>query len=480
MAYSVLDEIYRNGFIKQIRGRPACDRGNVLDIGNPDATYVAIPPDMPDPKLLPLAFSQDPVVLMARVLTPTAGQPSTECKFDLLAPDAGGGKAWKHLSRDVTLQIETAAGMEKVLTNPADIAQAGNMLISVDHGSRRVYQIGANELNGLPPGPHTLTFPYLDLSLPPSNADPGSDPILPPNAKGQSVIALKGRDGAVDVFALFIVYDPSVTDPDQRWSNSIMVWMKLTAAGLAYVGKQELGKNAQEIIPVRSDDSGLTFLVPCYGGEQKRGFTNGAESKLQSVVANYGTTVMTPKDLITGDPVTPNGDPAGTYDFRAVAARFNGNQVYVLNGTMKQNGNQDWTLYNADIDDLLKIDETMTLTEAVEEFEILNIVDYDFDCPGYYWDIFIEAGIDITGDRLWFLKGSTIQVTGADDYKNDVKTYDPGYGAGEIDGINVNSVAFIAETLRQAALGLSLKRGLGGGFTAPVISASGGGKELPY
>jgi hypothetical protein len=485
MAYSVLDELYRNGFIKQIRGRPAYDRGSVLDIGNPDATYVAIPPDMPDPKLLPLAFSQDPLVLMGRVVTPVAGQPSTECRLDLLAPDAGGGKAWKHLCRDVTLQIEVTTGevttLVPVLTNPADMAQAGNMLVAVDYDSMKVYLIGANELNGLPPGPHTLVFPYLDLSKPAPNS---STSILPANAKGQSVIALKGPDGVINVFAVYIVYDPNATEPDDKWSNSIFVWMKINKAGeLEYVAKEELGKNAQEAIPVRSDADGLTLFVPCYGGPQNEGATNGTDSTLEKVVVSYANTDITAFPIITGDPVPdPTPDSASTYstyDFRALAARFNGDQVYVLNGTMNTNLNQDWTLYRADIEKLLEITTAKTLSDAVEG-RILDVVDLGPNAPGYYWDIFIESGIDIAGDRLWFLKGSTIQVTGAEEYGDDVKTYEPGYGAGEIDGINVNSVAFIAETLRQAALGMSLKRGLGGGFPAPVISASGGGKELPY
>jgi hypothetical protein len=186
---------------------------------------------------------------------------------------------------------------------------------------------------------------------------------------------------------------------------------------------------------------------------------------------------MVATTLIHGDPMGTGGTYS-TYDFRAAAARFNGNEVYILNGTMNANKNQDWTRYRGDIDALLAITTNPTLTNAVDNEKLVED-SLGLNDPGNQWDVFVESGIDMTGDRLWSLLGSKIEVTGADDCGNDVKTFDQGYGAGEIDGTNVNSVAFIAETLRQAALGLSLKRGLGGGM-APVISASGGGEELPY
>jgi hypothetical protein len=292
-----------------------------------------------------------------------------------------------------------------------------------------------------------------------------------------------------------------------------MVMMKLVVGAdkqkLQYVTHESgIGKNAQEIIPVASDDGSLTFLIPCYGGEQKSdGTTNGVESRIDKVVVHFGnpdsdpdTSSMTHTTLITGDPLPPTTDPPTpptAYDIRSLAARLGGGWLYTLCGTMNNDvkRTQNWTIYKADLAKLLALEPTpdpsnssdpppdpptapLTLTEAVAA-KIMEDIDWGAGDPGYYWDICIEAGIDITGDRLWFLKGSDIKVTGAEEYNDDIKNFNPGYGIGELGGLNVNCAAFIAETLRQAALGLSLKRGLYGSM-APIVSAASQGQTIKY
>jgi hypothetical protein len=467
MAYSVLNKFYYNGAVKQIRGRFASDRGGVLDVENPDATYVPLEPKMQDPKLLPFAFSQDPVILVAKVTTETAGGPST-CLYDLYGPDAGGGKAWKRLAQDVTL----VSSGDPVLTNPYGVAQAEDLLCMVDFDSRSVYSLGVNELNGLS-GDHDLFFPPLDLSVAPPNS---TTPILPLGAKGQSIIALRGPDGVKYVFAIFIVYTGN-TVPTMVWSPSILVRMKINDGGtLQYVDHIELGINAQELIPVASDNNSITFFVTCYGGSQNLdGSTNGNKSMLQKVVVNFTTSNMTATPILTGDTSTS----ASTYDIRAFAARLDGNGAYLLTGTLDGTPaeNQNWTLYKTEVATLLGYSAAKALSAAELAGDIVN-VDFGQSDPGNYWDIFIETGLDVTGDRLWFLRGSTIEVTAAEDYGDDKKTFEPGYGSGQLDGINVNSVAFTAETIRQASLGMSLKRGLRG--MVPIISAAAEGREELY
>jgi hypothetical protein len=476
MAYSVLDELYNNGCVMQIRGRPAFDRGGVLSVGNPDATYVPLAVYMQDPKLLPFAFGQDPVVLIPKVTT-NAGNPST-CLYDLWAPAAGGGKAWKCLSRDVVLKF----GGENVATNPNGLAQAGNKLFLVDYDSKSVYTLGANELNGIPSGDHPLYYDPLDLSSGSSSLKSGEG--LTATSRGQDVIAMKGSDGVTYVFALFIDRNSGTTGV---WGNSTLVMMRVNEEGvLEYVTQVSLGRNAQEIIPVASDGSSLTLLIPCYGGEQNPGTTNGADSMIQKVKVNFSAPgIIGSMDgaitLITGEPLTGTNPSSGYYDIRALAARLGGGWLYILCGTMETNYNQDWTLYKADLNWLLNLTTglPLTLSEAVAT-ENMEVVDYDTNDPGNYWDICIEGGIDLTGDRLWFLKGSDIKVTGAEEYDDDVKNFNTGYGAGEIGGINVNCVAFIAETLRQAALGLSLKRGLYGAFIPMVVNSTSEGETVKY
>jgi hypothetical protein len=466
-AYSILDELYMNGCVKQIRGRPAYDRGNVLSVSNPRATYVPLAVDMADPKLLPFAFGQDPVVLMPKVLTPVFGEPST-CKYDLWGPDARGGNAWKRLSQDVVLKYGGAV----VATNPVALAQAGNKLFLADYDSKKVYIIGANELNGLSPGSHELYYAPFDLSA----AEP-SGAGLPTAAKGQDIICMKGPDGAVYVFALFIDYTPAGEETPVIWGNSILVMMKVNAGGtLTYITKVSVGRNAQEIIPVVSDSTSVTLFIPCYGGTQNAGVTNGRASRIDMVKAVFAGNNMTATTLITGD----DSGTAGSQDIRSLAARLGGGWLYILSGTMNDDAEhtQNWTIYKADLAKLLALTESKTLTQALDTY-IMEVVDTGTNDPGFYWDICIEAGIDITGDRLWFLKGSSILITGAEEYNNDVKNFSPGYGVGETGGINVNCVAFIAETLRQAAIGMSAKRGLCG-TTAPIVSAAAQGQTQKY
>jgi hypothetical protein len=477
MAYSVLDELYNNGCVMQIHGRPAFDRGGVLSVGNPETTYIPLKVNMRDPKLLPFAFGQDPVVLVPKVTT-AAGSSST-CAYDLWAPDAGGGKAWKCLSRDVVLVDDADTPLA---TNPNGLAQAGNLLFLVDYDSQKIYTLGANELNGLPSGNYTPYYTPFDVSGYLSSA----------TARGQDVIAMKGPDGVTYVFALFIDRDSSTSGV---WGNSTLVMMRVVGGTLVYETQASLGLNAQEIIPVASDGSSLTFLIPCYGGEQQAGVTNGTASMIQKVVVTFGNPGnMVPMILITGDPPPASGGSPTAYDIRALAARLDGGWVYVLCGTMKADYTQDWTIYKADLAKLLAITsppvppptppaQYITLSEAANKdgpYKIMDMVDGGAGDPGNYWDICIEGGIDITGDRLWLLKGSDIKVTGAEEYGDDVKNFNTGYGAGEIGGINVNCVAFIAETLRQAALGLSMKRGLYGAFIPMVVNSTSEGETVKY
>jgi hypothetical protein len=493
MAYSVLDELYYNGCVKQIRGRPAYDRGCVLSVDNPDTTYISLAVNMQDPKLLPFAFGQDPVVLIAKVTPGSAGS-SSSCLYDLWAPDAGGGKAWKRLTQDVVLQYDE----ENVATNPNGMAQAGNLLFIVDYDSQKVYLMGANELNRISSGEHKLFYDPIDLTAAPNANPKGAG--LTDNFRGQDIIAMKGPNGAIYVYALFINTNAGATS----WGASTMVMMKLVVGAdkqkLQYVTHTPgIGINAQEIIPVASDDTSLTFLIPCYGGPQNAGVTNGVESKIDKVVVHFGnpdsdpdTSNMTLETLITGDPVPDTNasdptppDPPDTYDIRSLAARLGGGWLYILCGTMNNDANktQNWTIYKADLAKLLAITSSVTLSVATNPppggVKIMDDIDWGAGDPGYYWDICIEAGIDITGDRLWFLKGSDIMVTGAEEYKDDVKNFNPGYGIGELGGLNVNCAAFIAETLRQAALGLSLKRGLYGSM-APIVSAASQGQTIKY
>jgi hypothetical protein len=395
-----------------------------------------------DPKLFSYAYGQDPAVLIAKVTT-TLGQSSSR-KYTLAAPDAGGGKAWKVLARDVVLQ----SGGSNVATNPYGIAQVGSKLYIIDYDSQKIYLLGVNELNGLPEGPYTLASTPFDLG-------PGTTANLPANAKGQAIIALKNSAGISCLYALYIVYTPATSSTPAVWGNSILVKMKTDQYGtLSYDTKTSLGLNAQEMIPVTDSTNRFRLVIPCLGGVQQAGTTNGTASMIQALdpfAVSHGVTT-----LITGDLV----GTTGYYDIKAVAASARSDGwVYILTGTYDTAYNQNWTLYRTTANNLLSA-TNQTISQSVSG-SILTAVDSGTASPGYYWDIYYETGTAAAGDRLWFLKGSPIQINPAGDYSIK-KFFDTGYGAGDIGGDNVDSAVLVAETMRQAALSVSLKRGLRG------------------
>jgi hypothetical protein len=169
---------------------------------------------------------------------------------------------------------------------------------------------------------------------------------------------------------------------------------------------------------------------------------------------------MTTKSLLIGD-ATPAATP--TYDIKAVAAApdtTGASPIFILTGTMDANYNQNWRLYNITIANLRTLTNA-PLSTTSNLFDILH----DTGSPGNYWDIYYENGTGSTssGDRLWFLRGSPIDIgPGAGFGGAAKKTFPVGYGAGQIGGINVDSATLVSETLKQAAKGVSLKRGLRG------------------
>jgi hypothetical protein len=449
LSYSVLDGGYRNGLIKKIEGQPAGSTAEVASIANPDETYVPLGPTESDPKIFSYAYGHDPAILIARVST--SGGTSTAL-YTLAAPEAGCGKAWKVLGRDIVLK----SGGGNIATNPFGVAQVGNMLYIIEYDTRKITMLGVNELNGVAAGDHPLAYTPYDLTGPAG---------LTADAHGQAIIALN-NGGIQYLFALFTVSNNSSYPP--VFQSSVLVRMTVAANGSpVYQSKLDtLALNAQELIFTSAGGTNSLF-IPALGGAQKSdGTTNGIASTLDEVDPFAATMVLLPR--ITGDntPSTPT-----TWDIRAFAAppsgtTINNPQVYLLTGTMDQSYNQNWDLYSIPLTALRALSGE-TITQALSSG--LDQTDGDTNDPGNFWDIFYEAGTGASaqGGRLWFLKGSPIYITAAQSYGAPDKLFDTGYADGDIGGINVDSVTLVTETMKQVALGVSLKRGLRG--IAPVL-----------
>jgi hypothetical protein len=446
-----------NGLVKQIEGEPAAATAEVAAIQDPDETYVPLGPTEGDPKVFSFAYGHDPAVLVARVTTP--GSTST-CKYTLAAPDAGCGKAWKILGRDIVLTYtdpDTKITSE-VATNPFGVAQLGNALFLIDYDSPKIYQLGVNELNGLPPGNHELDYTPFD-----PNAGGTSGAGLPALAKGQAIIAAQDPDGNPFLFALYTVSDNNTYPPYFYPSWLVKITVDPVYGVLSFAGVLGgLALNAQELIYINNFGGSPGLLIPALGGPQKSdGTTNGTDSMLQLVRPFAGALAAT--TLLTGDvsPVLPDPAPPTAYDIRALAAPSDAgpaHNIYLLTGTMGTDDNQNWRLYQTTTDGLISV-EGETLSGAD-----LDVAEEATGSPGYYWDIYYEngTGVGMNGDRLWFLKGSPIYITAVKDYGTPNKLFDTGYAQGQIGGINVDSATLVSEVMKQAAKGVSLKRGLRG------------------
>jgi hypothetical protein len=361
------------------------------------------------------------------------------------------------LADNITI-VETSGGLS-VANNPHGLAQVGNFLYLVDYESRKIYILGADELNGLAAGtPHTLVKTPFDV---------GAAARLPDDAKGQAIIAL--NDGTTTyLYALYIDNDSTGT----VYGSSILVRLTVdtdstssTYGELTYLDQVDVGENAQEIIPVTETGGNITLLIPAIGGMQQAGATNLTDSDI-SAVAPFAAT-LSASILLTGD--SAGLPPPQAYDLRAIAApsRPDSNgSVYVLTGTYDADYNQDFRLYKSTVAQLLSASGT-NLSAAVTR-GILTEVDYAKGMIGYFWDILYENAAGPDGDRLWFLRGAPILVSRAAAYGARSLYFGTGTADGQIGGQVINSADLTAETVAQAKAGVSLKRGLRG--TAPKIA----------
>jgi hypothetical protein len=169
--------------------------------------------------------------------------------------------------------------------------------------------------------------------------------------------------------------------------------------------------------------------------------------------------------LLTGD--------SASYDIRVIGASAQANNnslVFILTANFTSDWlGVNWKLYQTTVSKLLSAGG-ITLSAATGT--ILSVADQGTtaftDYSGvYFLDLLYENAVQANGkERLWFFRGSPLVVTVADAYGSPTQTgnaynfYTVGSDSGQLGGKNVNSADLFAETLRQAAAGVSLKRGV--------------------
>ncbi|MHB9291806.1 hypothetical protein Holit_00890 [Hollandina sp. SP2] len=452
LGYTVLDAGYQNGRFMEVLGENPGTDGNLSNIDNPKNAGISLGATTSDPVIFSYAWNSSAVrVLLGKITTDPGTVPSMSCAYSLLeSPDQTAAVGtWKALGTDVELLY----GGTKVATNPHGVAHIGNTLYIVDYDAQKIYLLGADDLNGKSGGSCILSKAPFDLGQ-------GTEADIPFNAKGQAIIALADEDKNNYLFVLYIVADDSATDHQ----GGILVKLAVAANGsLSYVDQTLVGKNPQEIIPVTNGNGTVSLLIPAIGGMQGA-TTNGTASDIRIVPAFGSSFTETP--LLTGG--------SGTYDIRVIGASAqasNTSPVFILTANFTNDWlGVNWKLYQTTVSKLLAAGG-ITLSQAVTN-QTLSVADQGTtaftDYSGvYFLDLLYENAVQANGkERLWFFQGSPLVVTVADAYGSPTQTgnaykfYNVGTGTGQIGGKNVNSADLFAETIRQAAAGVSLKRGV--------------------
>jgi hypothetical protein len=474
-AFTVMDVMYKNGVLRYIPGDAA---GGTLDIssgaiGDP-VTAVGVPSvaigadDDPDPVLFTFTvpgptLNSDPEVriLLVKISTPVPGQPSGTARYSVLNPHNPPSGTWETIARDVHLKYNNA----DAVGNPHAVAQAGDTLYIIEYDTQKIWSLGVHDLDGKITTPDVVATCSLAA---PINLGPGSDADLPADAKGQALIYLENGSDKY-LFALYQV--PDALDPTGYVASVLVRLKKNATSGLfEYDDDTVVGLNAQSIIPVSytpedAEEALTMLLIPAIGGRQQAGSTNGANSDIYKAAPFAGT--FSADVVLTGDPMPAQGAPT-TFDIAAIAAQAaNNGVVYILTFTFDTGWTAlYWKLYRTTADALLGLSGSPTLSSL--EGGVLIKKDgnpSDGPTPGIdvygglnYWDILYENGTTAAADRLWFRKNGVL-INDAQSYGGSPRTFATGLELGQIGGDNINSFDLVAEVIRQAKAGVSLKRG---------------------
>jgi hypothetical protein len=433
--------------------------GSVGTVDDPTQSGITIDPSKHDPVVFSFVYDNGGTnelrMLLATIVTPVFGQPSTECRYTLLKMNTNGD--WTALGTKIQL---VAANMTTPWAkNPHGVAQIGNMLYILDYDTQMIYLLGGNELNGKTTG-SSYNPDYAPFNL-------GSAATLPVNARAQALIALNN--------SLFALYLNCTANAETHYPG---ILVRVTVSGtnkeiLTYDTKTTVGNNPQMIIPINPTSGSPILLIPAIGGKQhNESAGNYGVSNITKVPAVGTWPASAPAILVSNAPasvpIPPVGAPPAvsyTLDIQAIAASeevgANG-IVYILSGIYNGMGDnyepKTFMLWKTTVGNLNTLTPNTSVLIAYSTGK-LSWAD-DGVVPGYFWDIFYENKGGGGVGRLWFLKGSPIIVSEAADYNAGSKFFDRGALPGQIGGENVNSVDLTAETARQVQAQVSLRRGL--------------------
>ncbi|MDR0630125.1 MAG: hypothetical protein LBG24_10925 [Treponema sp.] len=444
MTYSVLNSDYGNAKLMRIEGTTS---GGPNGVDTPPTNTGYPVADASDPMVYSYIGANDEVHLL--VVRTQAGSPeaTTYTVLHRITDPETNTDTWD-VYNDLTnikfeLDVEDENGVKEtisVLGNPQSLAQVkvgtNRFIYLVDFDSSWVYGINVADFEAHTPtsNPYLLT-PSLCVDLTDT-----IDPFLGYPPHGISIIALQESEEHF-LFALYMAVD----DPWNKsaaYNESTVVKLLVGAGGVLTnppEGTVKVGANATGLVPVNSED-GISILVPAIGGPQQYGDTNGPESKLHLVPTSLASA---PVALEGAEQTAGPLDEGDTYDIRMAAASADGSYIYILTGTFSQDYNMFWRLYKFTLDEL-KSYSARSLDTVAD-----HAIESGARALGYYWSVLYETSAGPDG-RLWFVRGSPIQITVGTNYAS-ANRKEIRIGEDELGGTNVNSVDLTGEMVALAA-----------------------------
>jgi hypothetical protein len=383
----------------------------------------------------------------------------------------------------IRLVVGTGPQAVEVAGNPHGAAQAGGDLAIVDYdgdddGSggliTNIYTVDIAALVGKTSGGDlTVTANPIDANYLPEAPNP-----LPAGTTfkvhGNGLIALTDTSGNTFYYAQ---YNGAIEDSGHMpvdYVNGAVV--RLPAANLSQQTSAPVGKNTMGMVPLPipapgGTTSGLAIAAPGIGGTIKSGETNGANSTVYRIDDIFGT--MTSVPALVGDATTAF-TAEGTRDFKSVAFSDDGLFGYVLTVTYNGNYKASWKLYQTAAANILGI-SNVPISTAIDK-NLLVLIDQADGVDGIDWEVVYENAALPRNGRLWFVKGTTFQVSQGSLYSNYApfdKLYD-----GSINGI-INSADLIGEMIYQYGKGHSIETRLIKGKTVAKIARAAAASAAP-
>ncbi|MDR1248309.1 MAG: hypothetical protein LBK63_03305 [Treponema sp.] len=306
------------------------------------------------------------------------------------------------------------------------------------------------------------------------------------SARGAALIALTDTRAkpVTYLYAAYTILSVAAPGKPTIYDNSVIVRFKADpATGALTEGTYvTAGKNIQSLTPVYGGPNGMVILAPCIGGPQNFGSTNGVESTLHRIPAFDNFTNDNSIAAFTGDQSIAL-TLAGSCDIKSIAASEDG-LVYLLTETEDDSFNTWWKLYKTTVDAVLNNAGT-ELTDAINS-NVLEPLDSGVGSKGFEWQLMYENAVPASNGRLWFVKGTPIQVSQGNNYNAkllfDTGTLYPPNSSDPLDSIsykNVNSADLIGEMIYQYNKGHSIDTRLikGKGAAAKVAQSGAAAEE---